>query len=45
MTLTIDRQQIGLNCINRIKSDFNWDKISSEYLRLFEHGLAQRVNS
>ena len=45
MILQINRQEIVLNCINRIKSDFNWDKISGEYLHLFEKGLAQRVKS
>ncbi len=45
MILNLDRDKNATNCINKIRTDFNWDKISSEYLRLFEHGLAQRVNS
>ena len=39
------REAFSTNCISRIKAEFNWEKISGEYLRLFESGLAQRVNS
>jgi glycosyltransferase involved in cell wall biosynthesis len=45
MILNLDRDQIAKNCINKVRTDFNWDKISGEYLHLFERGLAQRVKS
>jgi len=40
-----NREVMSSNCVSRIKADFNWDKISDQYLKLFESGLAYRVNS
>jgi len=41
----VDRKFISENCISRIESDFNWNKISQEYQLIFKRGLFQRVNS